>query len=153
MLLNIINDNETEFLLGGWSFPISDLNQEEWIKAITPNNNILRCIIVDKQDKTTAGTIILSDIDYKNGTAEIHIKLGKEIRGKGYGTDAIKTVVKYAFDELRLHCVYAYVNDFNTVSQKLFEKCEFQKEGLLRSRIFKNGSHRDVFIYSILNEA
>jgi len=152
VLLNIINDGETEYLLGGWSFPVSDLHQEEWIKSLKPNNHTLRCMIDDKQDNTAVGTVILTNIDYKNGTAEIHIKLRKDTRGKGYGTDTIKTIVKYSFDELRLHCVFAHINDDNIASQKLFKKCGFQKEGLLRSRIFKNGSYHDVFLYSILGE-
>lgn len=50
MLLDIINDEQTEYELGGWSFPISDLNQEEWIKSLKPDNKTLRCVIVNKED-------------------------------------------------------------------------------------------------------
>jgi RimJ/RimL family protein N-acetyltransferase len=152
ILLDIINDHETEHSLGGWSFPVSSLNQEEWIKAQKPNTNILRCMINDKKDNTTLGTVILSDIDYKNGNAEIHIKLLKGYQGKGYGTDTINTLVTYAFEELRLRCIYAHVNAYNTHSQKLFEKCSFVKEGILRSRVFKKGEYHDVIILSVINE-
>jgi RimJ/RimL family protein N-acetyltransferase len=151
ILLDIINDGETERLLGGWSLPVSDLNQQEWIKSLKPNNHILRCMAVDKVENNVIGTVILTDIDYKNGTAEIHIKLVKNSRGRGYGTDIIKTVVKYSFEELRLYCIFAYVNGYNEASQKLFERCGFEKEGTMRGRIYKNGNHYDVFSYSILN--
>ncbi|MED4694895.1 GNAT family N-acetyltransferase [Peribacillus frigoritolerans] len=152
VLLEIINDSHTEYALGGWSFPVSSLNQEEWIKDQKPNADILRCMIIDKKDNKTLGTVILSDIDYKNGNAEIHIKLLRGVRGNGYGFDTINTIVKYTFNELRLHCVYAHINGYNIPSQKLFEKCGFKKEGLLKSRIFKKGEYHDVIILSIINE-
>ena len=152
VLLDIINDSETEHSLGGWSFPTSSLNQEEWIKDQKQNTKILRCMISDKIDNKTIGTVILSDIDYKNGNAEIHIKLLSDIRGKGYGSDTVNTLVKYSFNELRLKCVYAHVNSYNEPSQKLFEKCGFTKEGILRSRIFKKGEYHNVVVLSILKE-
>lgn len=149
----LINDPETEYLLGGWSFPVSDINQEEWIKAVRQDAYTLRCMIEDKQAKVTVGTVILSDIDYKNGKAEFHIKLLKDFCGKGYGTDAVKTVIRYAFNELRLQCIYAYVNDYNIASQKLFEKAGFNKEGILRNRIYKDGAYHDQIIYSVINDS
>ncbi|UJF26178.1 GNAT family N-acetyltransferase [Planococcus sp. 107-1] len=151
-LLKIINDSETENSLGGWSFPVSSFNQEDWIKNQKPNIGVLRCMIDDKKTKQVLGTAILSDIDYKNGNAEIHIKLTEDARGKGYGADTIKTLVEYAFNELRLKCVFASINAYNTPSQKLFEKCNFILEGRLRNRIFKKGNYHDVLVLSILNE-
>jgi RimJ/RimL family protein N-acetyltransferase len=151
ILLSIINDGDTEFSLGGWSFPVSHLNQEEWIRNLKYNEMIMRCMIDDKKTKRTVGTVILSEIDYKNGNAEIHIKLIKEARGQGYGTDTIKTVVKYAFEELRLNCIYAQINEYNIASLNLFRKCGFEKEGVLRRRIFKNGRFHDVVSMSIIN--
>lgn len=152
VLLNIINDSDTEHSLGGWSFPVSGLNQEEWIKSLKPNINVLRCMIIDRELSNPVGTVILSDIDYKNGNGEIHIKLARDARGKGYGTDTVRTLVNYAFNELRLNCVYAHVNVYNTPSQKLFEKCGFIQEGILRSRIFKKGYYNDVIVLSIVKE-
>lgn len=74
------------------------------------------------------------------------------VRGKGYGTDAVKTMVKYAFDELRLHCVYANIISYNDVSVRLFERCGFQREGVLRDRIYKGGRYVDELSYSIINQ-
>ncbi|MBW8308808.1 MAG: GNAT family N-acetyltransferase [Candidatus Paracaedibacteraceae bacterium] len=150
MLLDIINDEQTESELGGWSFPVSDLNQEEWIKSLKQDNKTLRCVIVNKEDDKAIGTVILSDIDYKNGIAEIHIKIGMQIRSKGYGTETINLIVGYAFNELRLNCIYAHINSYNEKSQKLFEKCGFVKEGILRDRIFKKGDYHNIYSYSLL---
>ena len=154
MLLELINDGETERLIGGFSFPVSKLEQEQWIKNQIVNKTALRYVIAEK-DKLDIGlgTIILSDIDYKNGVAQVHIKMSKNGgRGKGYGSDALKTLTCYIFNELRLNCLYAEVLDYNAVSQKLFAKCGFKKEAVLRSRIYKNGKYNDVTVWSILKE-
>lgn len=150
VLLNLINDEKTECALGGWSFPISELNQEAWIRSLEIDSQILRCVIVSKIDDKAIGTVIISNIDYKNGNAEIHIKLHPEIRGKGYGTETINLMSAYVFNELRLHCIYSHINSYNEKSQRLFVNCGFKKEGILRDRIFKKGMYHDVYSYSLL---
>lgn len=152
MLLKLINDPDTEKMLGGGSFPVSEQHQKEWIEKQASNQETLRCIVEVIDEKKAVGTVILSGIDYKNGNAEIHIKLtADEGRGKGYGSDAIKTIVQYAFEELRLHCIYATVLEYNAVSAKMFEKCGFEKEGILKERVYKNGTYIDMISYSIIN--
>lgn len=150
VLLDIINDAATEHGLGGWSFPLSELNQEEWIKSLKPNEKILRCMIAMKGNNQAIGTAILSDLDYKNGNAEIHIKIHSTTRSKGYGTETIKLLINYAFNELRLNCIYAHINSYNEKSQNLFGKCGFLKEGILRDRIYKNGKFHNIYSYSLL---
>ena len=71
MLWKIINDEENEYMLGGWSFPISWQRQEDWITSLREEENILRCTI-DHQG-SAVGVVMLTGIDYKNGNAEVHI--------------------------------------------------------------------------------
>lgn len=152
MLLSLINDPDTEMMLGGSSWPVSESEQLRWFEEQEQNHDVLRCIIALKENGNALGTIILSDIDQKNGTAQVHIKLSKDGgRGKGYGTDAVKTLIRYAFRELRLNCIYAYILSYNVVSIRLFEKCGFKKDGILRERAFKNGRFIDLLAYSVLN--
>lgn len=153
LLMELINDAETEKMLGGSSYPVSLEEQEKWIGAQSGRTDVLRCIVALADNGEGIGTVILSDIDPKNGVAQVHIKLDKNLgRGKGYGTDALNTIVSYAFNEMRLNCVYADVLEYNTVSQKLFEKCGFHRDGVLRSRVFKGGSYINVVSYSRLKE-
>ena len=152
LLLEMINDPATEKMLGGGSFPISEVSQAKWIADQTGRNDVLRCIVADRNvPEHGVGTVILSDIDQKNGVAQVHVKLAPSCRGKGYGTDALRALVNYAFTQMRLHCVYAHVLSYNEPSQKLFVKCGFQKEGVLRARAFKDGCYVDVISYSIVN--
>lgn len=153
LLWELVNDEDTEYMLGGWSFPVSSQKQAEWISKLGEDLNTLRCIIETKKESIPIGTIILSDIDYKNGNAEIHLKISNNgYRGKGFGTDAIKTMVRYAFSELRLNCIYSKVSEHNEASKNLFKRCGFIQEGQLRNRLYKRGHFIDIAVFSILNE-
>lgn len=153
LLIELINDAETEKMLGGSSFPVSLEAQEKWISAQAGRIDVLRCIVSLKENEEGIGTVILSDIDTKNGVAQVHIKMDKQRgRGKGYGSDALNAIVNYAFDEMRLNCIYADVLEYNAVSQKLFEKCGFHRDGVLRSRVYKGGEYINVVSYSRLKE-
>lgn len=154
LLLDIINDPDTENMLGGSSYPVSYDMQCEWIENQKNDDTVFRTIIALKDEKKTGiGTIILNNIDMKNGTAEIHVKLAVENnRGKGYGTEAVNTMVKYAFNEMRLNCIYAEILEYNLPSIKLFEKCGFIKEGILSSRVFKGGKYINLMSFSKIKE-
>lgn len=150
MLLTMLNDPEIEYMLGGWSFPASGEGQRQWFARVQnpADPGCLRCVIENEAQKAI-GMVMLNPIDYKNGNAQIHIKLCGEY-GKGYGSEAVSTLVAYAFDELRLHCVYAHINDYNTASQRMFENCGFVREGTLRARVYKRGAYHDELVYSVI---
>ena len=151
MLLEMLNDPETEMMVGGGSWPQSLSGQMKWFNELKDSPMVLRCIIADKNDNSPLGMLILDEIDRKNGTGHIHIKLRKgDTRGKGYGTDSVNIMVKYAFEELRLNCIFCNILVYNKASIRLFEKCGFHKVGVLRSRIYKRGEYHDVYAFSKL---
>lgn len=152
MLMQLINDPDIEKMLGGSSFPVSFEEQEKWISTQVGKTDVLRCIVAEKNNINVGlGTVILSDIDYKNGVAQVHIKLDKDKgQGRGIGTDALIAIVRYAFDEMRLNCIYAEILDYNNPSKKLFQKVGFKRDGTLRSRVYKLGKYVDIVSYSIL---
>lgn len=151
MLLDLINDPETEKMIGGYSQPKSLEDQIAWFKANGTDLSVLRYIIAEKDTDDALGTIILSNIDNKNATANVHIKMSSSMgRGKGYASDALKALLKYSFEELRLNCIYANIISYNESSIRLFERNGFVREGELRERVFKNGEFNNVFVYSLL---
>ncbi|MCL2470243.1 MAG: GNAT family N-acetyltransferase [Propionibacteriaceae bacterium] len=145
MLLEMVNDPDTEYMLGGWSFPVSTTQQDHWTQELENASTILRCAIDDHCK--AVGVVMLNPIDLKNGTAEVHIRLASDARGKGYGADAVDAIVCYAFDELRLQCVYSHVSEHNIASKRLFLSCGFKEEGLLINRLYKRG--RLISVYSL----
>ena len=151
LLLSLINDPDTEMMLGGSSWPVSEAEQLKWFEHQVRSRDVLRCIVALRDNEKAIGTIILSDIDQKNATGHIHIKMTKDGgRGKGDGTDAVNTMVQYAFEELRLNCIFANILAYNEASIKLFERCGFKRDGVLRQRVYKQGRFFDLLAYSRL---
>ncbi len=149
ILQQMINDAEIEEMMWGYSFPVARHQQIKWIENLSSEKSVFRAMI--DVDGKAIGAITLSDIDMRNGIAEVHIKLARSCeRGKGYGADAMLSLLGYAFNELRLNCVYCRVKEDNIASQKMIKKCGFVKEGCLRSRVYRNGRYYDFNEYSIL---
>lgn len=151
LLKEMINDPEIENMTRGYSYPVSTYQQRKWFESLSNRQNELR-LIIDTEEHGAIGVVMLTDIDWKNRTAQTHSKITSRnnLRGKGYGTKASKALVKYAFEELNLHCLYSHTIDYNIASQRVREKCGFKKEGVLRERVYKNGKYHNVIVWSIL---
>ncbi|MFE4036145.1 GNAT family N-acetyltransferase [Priestia sp. YIM B13489] len=150
LLKSMINNPNIENMVLGWSFPVSSNQQINWINNLKGDKNNVR-FIVDINNIGAVGLVSLTNIDYKNGTATINIKLNSdEIKQKGIGYKAIILLSDYAFNQLNLNCLIANILNYNIASQKLFEKCRFTLEGKLQGRIYKNGAYQDVYSYSLL---
>lgn len=87
-----------------------------------------------------------------NWNAKIGLWITKEAQGEGYGTEAASKLIKYAFDQLNYHRIYARTLDTNKASQKLWEKHGFQKEGELREHIYRDGEYHNLILYGLLKE-
>lgn len=81
-------------------------------------------------------------------------KLGYAIRadewGKGYATDATRTLVKFGFEGLGLHRITAAIGPENLASIAVVGRLGFDYEGQLRDHVFTNGQWRDSNLYSRL---
>ncbi|MGV9248021.1 GNAT family N-acetyltransferase [Streptomyces sp. NPDC003710] len=70
--------------------------------------------------------------------------------GRGYATDAARTLVTYCFKELALHRVTAAIGPDNTASIAMVQRLGFAREGVLRDHVFTNGAWRDSVLFSVL---
>lgn len=150
----MVNDPEVEAKVIGWSFPSSDEGQSAWYGAEaaaygTDTHKVRYAVDVEGACVGMAG---LHGIDYKNASASVDIKLAAEARGRGIGTAAIGLLVKYAFEELNLHCLQADILEGNHASRRAFEKSGFVLEGVLRERVYKGGRYQNVCMYAVLKE-
>ncbi|MFC4099102.1 GNAT family N-acetyltransferase [Paenibacillus xanthanilyticus] len=71
--------------------------------------------------------------------------------GKGYMTEAVEQVVRYAFEELKLHRITGEVSPRNPGSIRVLEKAGFHKEGISRSNVKINGVWEDHQVLAIIN--
>lgn len=101
-------------------------------------------IIKDKSLDEEIGTIFLRHIHPINQKAEIGYYLNPDFIGKGYGTEAIRLMVNYGFETLKLHKIYMQAFKNNKASIRCCEKIGFVQEGVHKDEIWKNGEFRDV---------
>ena len=148
-LMNMINDPEIENSVVGYSFPVSLAQQKKWISNL--NNDSTVRYAIDAQEKFV-GLVSVSNLDLKNRTGNLNIKLLKNARGKGYAGRAVKLLIAYCFEELNLNCLYANVIERNKDSKKLWETLKFNLDGVFRQRVYKNGEYHNIVSYSYLRE-
>ena len=150
-LREMINDPEIKKMTVGQCNYVTEEEHLKWFSNLKNEKNRLRFMI--EIDRVTIGTIILENIDLSNKNASISIKIGKtDFKGKGYGTKALRLILKYAFDELDLHMIYANVLEYNEASKKLFEKCGFKIDGIKRDAVYRDGKFHRLYLFSIIKE-
>lgn len=147
----LVNDPELERLIVGWSLPVSMKDQQQWFQNFHNSDKFIRYIIETEKDGVV-GLTGLQEIDWKNGSVKgggIRL-LKKEKRSKGVATDAYMTMLRYAFNELRLHRFSTAALDFNDASLHFMEKCGFKREGVLREAVYKEGTFHDKILFACL---
>lgn len=98
------------------------------------------------------GILVLRNIDRVNRGVELHITVGDpEFRGKGYGAEAIRLAVEFAFDRLGLHKVVSTPFSDNLQMVRCLARCGFKEEGRLREALCIAGRFVDVTLMGILN--
>ena len=150
VLMDMINDPEIEAAVVGWSFPVSLADQKKWIMSAANDDRNIRYAIDDGNG--VVGVAAISSLDFKNRSANMNIKLISSARKKGYASRASSIMIDYCFNELGMHCLTASVIEDNFASRRLWEKLGFKAEGLLRDRVFKNGSYKNLVVYSLLRD-
>ena len=126
-------------------------NQKKWFESLNkvPPDNLM--FGIENKEGILIGVCGLTWIDWKNKNAEVSIYIGSiEWQGKGAATDALKLLIKYGFETLNLHRIYAIIFSFNEPSIKLFEKCGFKLEGRNREAHYTKGKYWDELIYGLL---
>jgi len=75
-----------------------------------------------------------------------------EYWGKGYGTEATRLMLRYAFETLGLHRVEVRAADYNTRAIRCYEKCGFRLEGIERDSFFVDGEWHDDWVMAALRD-
>jgi len=106
------------------------------------------------EDNRLLGDINLDIVNHWMGrNAFVGIGIGdRNDWGKGYGTDAMKIMLRYAFTELNLERVTLTVFEYNPRAIRSYEKVGFQHEGRQRARLLKDGKRWDMLFMGILRE-
>jgi RimJ/RimL family protein N-acetyltransferase len=103
-------------------------------------------------DGEVIGQVQLHAIDHFSRRCELGIALGKGYWNQGYGQDATRTIVRYAFEHLDMNRVGLRVLADDPRAVGAYRKVGFVEEGRLRQHIMNRGELRDELIMSILRE-
>lgn len=147
------NDPEINYMLGGWHFPSSKQDQSKWFQSLNLTSLGQR-FAIEVADLGLIGMANLVDINWKDRNAFHGILLGDiDVRGKGYGTDTVMTLMRYAFEELNLERLDTTIIEYNGPSLRLYtEKCGWKIEGRKKNYYFRKNQFWDIVIIGINRE-
>ena len=96
------------------------------------------------------GTVNLHDIDRENRRCEIGFSIGSKWWNQGIMTEALRRIVAFSFDELKLNRLEAQHDKENPASGRVMAHVGMHYEGTLRQRLMNKGRYVDVALYAIL---
>ncbi|MGB9756957.1 MAG: GNAT family N-acetyltransferase [Candidatus Bipolaricaulaceae bacterium] len=152
--LRWLNDPEVRrFLL--MHEPLSRAREERWFEEqLSRQSDLILAIEVLVGDEWVhIGNVGLHRLDLKNRTAVLGIVIGeKGFWGKGYGREAIRVLLRYAFFEIGLHRVELETFAFNERALRCYEAVGFKRVGVRREAFFREGAFHDVILMDLLAE-
>jgi RimJ/RimL family protein N-acetyltransferase len=149
-----INDREVTQWLSA-RYPLSTAQEREWLDRVMkrPASEGLSLAIETLADFRHIGTISIHPISVESGNAELGIMIGdKGCWSRGYGTDAILTLLEFAFLEMNLHRVQLDALDSNERAIACYKKCGFVEEGRKRESWYQAGAYHDLVFMGVLLE-
>ena len=151
-MFNWINERE-QVLLNAPYKPIHEGQHKAWFESIQQRNDLVVFGIRLLKDNRLIGSCQLHNINHVHRSAELQIRIGEPYqRGQGYGTEAVRLLLDFAFKDLNLHRVYLHVFSSNAAAIRLYEKVGFVREGLLRKAAHIDGAYVDIVVMGILRE-
>jgi RimJ/RimL family protein N-acetyltransferase len=147
-----LNDPEVRYWLSLSEAPELTLeDEEEWYERTRASDIDLVWMI--EAEGEPLGTVGLHGIDERQGRATLGIFIGVKGRwAQGLGTEAIGHTLRFAFGELALRRVDLQVDEDNERGIRCYEKCGFQREGLLRAFRLRLGEPVSCYSMSALRE-
>ncbi|MEM6346312.1 MAG: GNAT family N-acetyltransferase [Bacteroidota bacterium] len=123
-------------------------SQMDWYQSLVSEQKGLWWAMIDKADQSFLGALGLNDWDQQNRKAEFGLWLLPQYWGQGYIQEATPAIFKYAFAEMNLHRIEAFVESENQASQKALQRLGFRHEGCMREAEIKNGRFISIEIFA-----
>ncbi len=87
-----------------------------------------------------------------NGEAEVGYCLNRKYWGRGYATETALALLRFGFDELKLHRIYAVCDSENKASARVLSKIGMVQEGYLHELKLVRGHWRDHLLFAVLEQ-
>ena len=126
--------------------------QHDWIENRVNTGQVFQFIIVERENDRSIGSVFIRDIDLIHKKGEYGIFIGEDdARGRGYGTEAARLILEYAFNVVGLHRIYLRVFSDNTAAIESYKKVGFQMEGIFRDDVYVRGKFQDITWMAVIN--
>ena len=149
--------NDPEVTLGLQLYlPMSTLDEEKWYESVLQRSEETRPLAVEMRDGKRwrlVGNCGFFDLDWVARSVEIGILIGDKMAwNQGYGTEAVRLLLRHGFLTLNLNRIALKVYEDNKRAIRSYEKAGFVYEGSLRQAVYKHGKYKDVYLMSILRD-
>jgi len=149
-----MNDSEVTRFLEGGRYPLSMANERQWLDAAMTTRSGFSDVLLAIETRDGGvhiGNAGLHEASPEHRRAYLGIVIGeKEYWSKGYGTDTVRALLRFAFEQMNLNRVELGTFDFNERAQACYRKCGFVEEGRRREDRFIDGRYHDLVIMGIL---
>lgn len=148
----MLHDEEAMRLTGSHN-TFTEAQIHKWLTAVHAASDRADWAILRATDQTFLGEAVLNDLDPDNLSVNFRIVLGgaHDTRGHGYGTEATRLAVTYAFEAAGLHRVALEVFDFNPRAHHVYENCGFKTEGTRREALRWAGQWHNATAMAMLS--
>jgi diamine N-acetyltransferase len=138
------NDLAAMDRLGSNPRPMTMEAETNWFEGEATTTEWIPFTIYERATWRAIGTCALNQIDHRHGSAGITILIGEpDARGRGYGTEAVRLLLDFAFTALGLHNVMLSVAEFNRIGIRAYEKAGLKVCGRRRQCIVLGGRRWD----------
>jgi len=147
--------NDSDVVAGLDRFlPLSMVEEEHWYERMLETPAEEHPLVIEVKDQDTwisIGDCGFHGIDWRSRSAEAGIVIGdKTCWSQGFGTDAMRLLLKHGFDTLNLNRIYLRVFSNNVRAIRCYEKAGFVQEGRFRQAHYQDGEYWDVLVMSVL---
>ncbi len=135
-------------------YPIAFQNEVEWLeRAMHPANGERHFAIERKDDRSHIGNASIHDIDWVSRNAWFGLFIGEPSAwNRGFGSDAIGTLMRFAFEEMNLTKLRINIFDYNEKAKHVLSGHGFVQEGVLRRDFYREGTYHDIVILSVFRD-
>lgn len=107
--------------------------------------------VIDKESEELVGHVTLYGASLPARAGTLTVMIGSEFVGRGYGSDAVRTLTGYGFREMGLNRIEIGVMAFNSRARSVYRKAGYVEEGIRRQAVFHDGAFQDQVIMSTLS--
>lgn len=134
--------------------PFTKESHENWIRTKVETGEAIQMMICLSEEDVPVGAVNIQHIDRDQSNAEYGIFIGEDsARGRGVGTAAAKLMLRYCFEEEKLHRIYLRALAKNIAAIRSYEKAGFQHEGYLKDAARIGDEYIDLVWMAVLNPA